>query len=577
MKPPEPTKKIAIVGGGPAGLFIYKKLVEARATQCAVHIFEAGHQPGAGMPYSYEGAAAEHITNISGNEIPPLVTPLLQWIKQQPNTVLDAFNIDREQFTAYKVLPRLLFGQYLQDQFHQLLQKGKAAGIVTSLHPGCRVTNIIDQPEQCSTIIEVNGKEQMEFDHVIICTGHHWPLTYERKVEGFFDSPYPPSKIARQFNHPVAIKGSSLTAIDAMRTLARQHGHFKELLPGKISYVPDQQADQFKIAMFSLHGLLPGIRFHLDDPHLSNDSLLTEEEIKEHMAANDGFLSLDFIFENDFKEPLKEKDPVFYEHIRHMSLEAFTEELMNKRERMDPFVLFKKEYDEARLSISRKESVHWKELLAGLSFAINYPAKHLSAEDMVRLKKVLMPLISIVIAFVPQSSCEELIALHEANRLEIIPVDEDSHVEAGEDGKIIYHYTDEDGNHCKKTFQTYIDCTGQPHLSVKDFPFSGLVKNKSVTPAQLPFRSAQVAEELLQAGNKEVVKGKDNRFYLQVPGITITDSFRAAGSQDAGNPRIYVMAVPFIGGYNPDYSGLDFCEEAATRIVDDLMQQETNH
>jgi hypothetical protein len=27
------------------------------------------------------------------------------------------------------------------------------------------------------------------------------------------------------------------------------------------------------------------------------------------------------------------------------------------------------------------------------------------------------------------------------------------------------------------------------------------------------------------------------------------------------------MAVPFIGGLNPDYSGLDFCDTAASRIV----------
>jgi hypothetical protein len=31
------------------------------------------------------------------------------------------------------------------------------------------------------------------------------------------------------------------------------------------------------------------------------------------------------------------------------------------------------------------------------------------------------------------------------------------------------------------------------------------------------------------------------------------------------------MAVPLMGGFNPDYSGLDFCEFASGRIVARLL------
>ena len=88
---------------------------------------------------------------------------------------------------------------------------------------------------------------------------------------------------------------------------------------------------------------------------------------------------------------------------------------------VDPFDLFKGEYIEAEKSIKRKESVYWKEMLATLSFAMNYPAKYFSAEDMLRLQKTLQPLISIVIAFVPQTSVKEMLALHNAGLLELIP------------------------------------------------------------------------------------------------------------------------------------------------------------
>ena len=243
--------------------------------------------------------------------------------------------------------------------------------------------------------------------------------------------PYPPVKLALQINHPVAIKGSSLTAVDAIRTLARHNGTFEKDAQGKVSYrlLPDNP--QFKLILHTRNGMLPAVRFHLEDSHLSNDALLSDEEIAAHIAANHGFLSLDYIFEKDFKAPIKDKQPGFYEQIKEMSLEEFVTAMMELRERLDPFQLLKAEYVEAEKSIRRKESVYWKEMLGVLSFALNYPAKHLSAEDMQRLQKTLTPLISIVIAYIPQSSSEEMMAMHDAGVLKMIPVGDDSRVEAG--------------------------------------------------------------------------------------------------------------------------------------------------
>jgi hypothetical protein len=183
-----------------------------------------------------------------------------------------------------------------------------------------------------------------------------------------------------------------------------------------------------------------------------------------------------------------------------------------------------------------------------------------------------MPLISIVIAFVPQSSCEELIALHNAGRLKIIPVTPESGLEINDKGEKLYKYIDEDGQEQQQKYETYIDCTGQPRLSVDQFPFKGLLNAAAVQQATLPYRSAKEAKQVMQNGGQVVEQGADKKYYLQVPGIAITDSFRVVSEYDKSNPRIHIMAVPFIGGYNPDYSGLDFCEEAAKRVVEDLLQ-----
>lgn len=563
-------RKIGIIGGGPSALFLLKNLLKAGKTDFTVDIFEESDQAGNGMPYSYHGANEEHITNVSGNEIPKLATSFVEWLETVPADRLNKYETDPDSFNEYKVMPRLLFGEYLHAQFYLFVQKAAVSGIKINIHLRTKVTDIMESGDKKAVIVQA-GQSKYQFDQVIICTGHTWPLNHEGKIPGYFDSPYPPTKLKMQLNHPIAIKGSSLTAIDAMCTLARSNGHFTRQKNEKISFVTQKGSENFKIIMHSLMGLLPGIRFHLEDPHLSKDDLLTRKEILQHIQQNGGFLSLDYIFEKDFKDSLRDKDQAFYESIKAMTVEEFVAWIMDKRERMDPFTLLRKEYAEAKESIERKKSVYWKEMLAVLSFAMNYPAKHFSAEDMLRLQHVLMPLISIVIAFVPQSSCEEMIALHEAGKLELISVGVDSDADVDAETGIAYHHMDEDGHQHVTHYKTFIDCTGQRHLSIHEFPFKSLVNNKTLSPARIKFKSGDQGMAMYSEGKKEVMRVNDNEFYLSVPGIAITDTFRVVEMNGASNPRIHIMAIPYIGGYNPDYSGLDFCEEASTIIVRDIF------
>jgi hypothetical protein len=389
-------------------------------------------------------------------------------------------------------------------------------------------------------------------------------------VPGYFDSPYPPSKLAVKLNHPVAIKGSSLTAIDAIRTLSRQNGNFNKDENGNLTFQLAEGSEHFKLVVHSRNGLLPAVRFHLEDSHLAHKGLLSEATLDQHKIENGGFLSLDYLFKYDFIETFREKKPAFYELIKQMDIEAFVEMMMGYRENMLPFELLKKEYDEAEKSIEREESVYWKEMLAVLSFAMNYPAKYLSAEDMQRLQQVLMPLISIVIAFVPQSSCVELLALNDAGLISIVAVGDDSKVEPNDEGGITYHYHSEAGGKEMKKFQTFVDCVGQPHLSFEDFLFNTLINEKVVSKARLKFKSAEAGRKALNEGNGKIEQEGVN-YYLVVPGINISDFYEVVDHLGKANNRINMMAVPYIGGFNPDYSGLDFCEAASEKIVKNLF------
>ncbi|HKG07193.1 MAG TPA: FAD/NAD(P)-binding protein [Pedobacter sp.] len=569
-------KRIAILGGGPSGLFMYKRLTESNIIGLEIEIFERKAYLGSGMPYSLEGANDEHITNVSDNEIPLIYTSIEEWVKTVPKAFLQRFNINPARFNEYKVLPRLFFGEYLLAQFDLLQQRAATEDISTVIHLNSIITDITDHPESNRVEVNIEGREALFFDCVIICTGHNWPKKHEGVVPGYFDTPYPPRKLALPLNSPVGIKGSSLTAIDAIRTLARANGSFEEITDGKLRFKTDNKSSGFKMVMHSRNGLLPAIRFHLEDSHLGKDALLSPEDIRKNIAQNDGFLSLDFVFEKNFKNMFPEKEPAFYELIRDMNLETFVDKMMSFRENAEPFELFRAEYVEAEQSIRRKQSIYWKEMLAVLSFAMNYPAKYLSAEDMQRLQMVLMPLISIVIAFVPQSSCRELLALHDAGVLEIISVGEDSSVTPDNSGGGTYHYVDEFGKAVSAHFDVFIDCIGQPHLSYEDFPFKGLTTAGTVSQALLRFQSAERGKKEMDAQNELVIRNGEGAYFLKVPGITINDAFQVVDAGGNVNERIHIMAVPYIGGYNPDYSGLDFCEAASEMVIGKLADTMSN-
>ncbi|WP_341832174.1 FAD/NAD(P)-binding protein [Sphingobacterium thalpophilum] len=563
---------VAIIGGGPSGLFMYKRLIERNIAGLKVSIFESRKQLGAGMPYSYEGATPEHLTNVSDHEIPALVTTIEDYVQSLSEATLRTYGIDVDDFNRYKVVPRLLLGRYLSEQFMLLKRMADEQGIETQVHLASQVTDIIDLEGQAQVKITVGSTDTYIVDKVVICTGHKWPTRYEGNVEHYFESPYPPSKLALKTDHAVGLRGASLTAIDAIRTLARHNGSFEALETGELRYQIDPGSENFKLLMHTRSGLLPAIRFHQEEPFLANKLLISKEELMLNRLENEGFVSLDFLFDRNFKAQFKEKDPDFYAIVEKLSLEDFVEAVLSLREQKDAFEGFRQEHEQALKSIRRRQSIYWKEVLSALSFTLNYPAKYMSAEDMLRLKKVLMPLISIVIAFVPQSSSRELLALHDAGRLEVVNVGTDSRVEPASDRGANYFYTDESGIEVKTYYKTFVDCVGQRPLNFEEFPFKSLVDNGNVSPAYLRFRSVEQAKEQMLAGNDHMFVAPDGAIFLQVPGVKIDDSFRLVDHNSNASQRLFMMAVPYMGGYNPDYSGLDFCAATSAIIASKIAE-----
>jgi len=464
-----------------------------------------------------------------------------------------------------------LLGNYLEHLFKYYITTLIKRGIKVKSNINTEVTDI-KVTDQLSYQIITDTDDYHNADIVILCTGHHWPKTYEDQVSDWYDSPYPPSKFNSPFNGSVAIRGSSLTAVDVVKTLARINGSFLAEEDGQLSYQLNPQSLQFKMTLFSTGGFLPALRFHSDGEAYSSSWVMSLKDIYEYKNNNNGFVDLDYVFDLNFKQALKLKDPGFYDKIKDLSLEAFVEEMMSLRQDLDSFELFKAEYREAEKSIRRRQSVSWKEALAAFSYAMNYPAKHFSAEDMIRLRKSMLPLISVIIASLPQSSYREMMALYEKGVLDLVQVDKESFVIPNGKEGAIYNYTSVDNQRIEGKYPLYIDAVGQQAFNWGDLPFEGLKQKNMLSPAYLDFKDNQNALELLNETENQVYQGYNDNYYLRLPGLKINDYFQALNAYGQIINNLYIMAVPFIGGLNPDYSGLDFCDTAAERIIHSISE-----
>lgn len=563
------SRNIALIGGGPAALFFLKHLVSKNIKADSVIIFEKNENLGMGMPYGPSGSGNEHVANVSANEIPELFEDIENFFTHHTmegfEEYFNAGKINRDQ-----VIPRLVLGKYLESQFKTYIKLAKKAGIHVISLTNTKVDDIKIDHDHSYSIITDQG-DKYSADIVVLCTGHQWTKSLEGKHKGWYDSPYPPSKFNSRTNHPVAVKGASLTAVDIIKTLSRLNGSFTKDAHDQLRYTLHPQSENFKIDLYSLSGLLPALRFHSEDEAYSTEWKMTLKEIHAYKKSHGGFVDLDHVFTKNFKLVVQKKDPHFYDQIKDLSIEQFVEKMMKLRKELDSFELFKAEYAEAEKSIKRHQSITWKEALTSFSYAMNYPAKHFSAEDMLRLNTVLMPLISIIIAALPQSSYREIIALYDAGVINLYNVDKKSTVQPYADQGAVYRYKDDEGNSREYTYQMYVDATGQRAMNFNDLPFEGLKMQGAVSTGYLTFKNPDEAVQLQKEGNAMVRAGENNHYYLQVKGLSINDHFQALDSYGNVRDKLYIMSVAYIGGLNPDYSGLDFCDTAAETITESLL------
>ena len=93
-----------------------------------ITFLEAEDTAGCGMPYRTGMNADEMYCNAFSREIPIYTRRLAFWLKDQPISFLQRWDLTPDDIDSRSFYPRVLIGEYLKAEFQALCDKGRAAG-----------------------------------------------------------------------------------------------------------------------------------------------------------------------------------------------------------------------------------------------------------------------------------------------------------------------------------------------------------------------------------------------------------------------------------------------------------------
>lgn len=109
-------KKIAIIGSGPTGIYTFYALLKNK-TPLAVSVFEKADEAGVGMPYRVDENSRLMLANIASIEIPPVFMTYLDWLKEQSESHLARFHVEKPHCTTGNFCPVFCWGSIFATAF----------------------------------------------------------------------------------------------------------------------------------------------------------------------------------------------------------------------------------------------------------------------------------------------------------------------------------------------------------------------------------------------------------------------------------------------------------------------------
>jgi uncharacterized NAD(P)/FAD-binding protein YdhS len=540
--------RVAIIGSGPTGIYTLKGLLALSAGPLAITIFEREADAGKGTPYHPHINDQAMLANIASIELPPVVETLEAWLQRQSDAELERLNVARAAIAPREFYPRIVLGEFFQDQFRQLIAAGEARGHQITVRPNHRVRDIAPQPGDIRLDVEAAGAQtSWSFDHVVMATGHDWPDTTEVRP-GYFMSPWPAPVLKTIAPGHVGILGTSLSAIDALVSVATAHGAFYFDAEGQLQYRAAAGHEGFRATLMSRKGILPEADFYCDYPY--RPLAICTPEAVDALAARGSAGLLDAVFEL-FQQELAAADPDYAARIglSLLTVETLSGAYFAAREAADPFVWTATNLAEAQHNKAQRITVPWRYAILRMHEVIARAVPFLDADDLRRFHKSFKSVFIDDYATVPHQSLQRLLALRRAGRLDILRLGAryDIATEGVATGAAVRH------NGTEVRFDAFIDATGQTAMSARDIPFPSLV-------AAGIFRKATTPEGGL------IVDGEGDEPVVRTGGVDLDDAFRPRGPGEHRH-EIYCAAISFLLHKMPFVQGITSANEIGAIVA----------
>ena len=546
--------RVAIIGSGPTGIYTLKGLVGS-TVPLSITIFEAEGEPGKGTPYHPDINDQAMLSNIASIELPAICETLVEWLRRQPREELLRLNIPHDGIQEREFYPRVVLGEYLQEQFIQLVRQGQQNGHVIDIRARQRVADITLQEHDIRLTIEHgdSGNTDFVFDHVVMATGHNWPENIETKP-GYFISPWPAPALKQIGSCPVGILGTSLSGIDALITVATAHGAFYLDKTGQLEFQTSPDNEAFHVTMMSRKGLLPEADFYCEIPYIS-PQFCTHEAIDALIQTGRHNL-LDDVFDL-FKQELMAADPDYSAKIglSLLTVETLAPAYFASRENNDPFVWAAQNLAEARQNKVLCYTVPWRYAILRMHEVVARVIPQLDASDLERFHRYFKVVFVDDYATVPHASIARLLALRRAGKLDIVALGADYTISTDdvERGVSVAHHG------AVTRYDAFIDATGQHSMSADNLPFPSLIEQgvvrKAFTPEAQFLAPADLAETSVQTG-----------------GIDLDSSFRPRFENNLCN-RLYCAAISFLLHKRPFVQGITSAHEIGSIVSKTILKE----
>ena len=562
---------VAIIGSGATTIYFLKHLLDhiqiLKKEINRIVIFEKDTIIGMGMPYSPHTTDKYNLANISSEEIPALGIGFADWLKQQEDEYLKNYGIAKNEINESEVYSRLALGAYFNSQYVFFRDELNAVGIEVTEHPSEEIVDVV--PEQARYEVVTRSGKRIVAHNVIIATGHEWKEE-DSPNRKFFASPWPIQKILPRgdalYNFPVGILGASLSAFDVVSSLAHRHGTFYRETD-TIYYLPFEGAEKFKLVLHDANGWLPHLQYEQDEPMRQIYRHVKRDHIFELLDAT-GLLRIESFFDQICKPALQcafRKDDL--EQLASLldnqdfGLKEFVERMSGRHEYKNAFEGMKVEMVEAKDSVENKRPIHWKEVIDDLMYCLNYHAELMPAEDHIFFRKVVMPFLMNVIAALPLSSGNILLALYNSGTLDL--KSGMVRIQESQPSDISTKITLDSGNHKGEyAYNMFVCCGGQRNTEWEHFPFPTLVEKGKVRAAKAIF-----AQERSIDSNSDHIFEDKGKTYLLTGGIDIDASYRIIGENGVPSKNLFDISFTHTSGIRPYSYGLQACSTTTEIMV----------